>query len=127
MSLKKKSIALILSAIIGAGYALYITTYFGGTIFKSESAAAAAGVSIAAALVTPHMLCTVVAAIFNVIACFNNNSAFALTGAILYCCAAVLFLFYALFVVPSIILSFVGYARLKKLRKAALVSDKTSC
>lgn len=119
--MKKKSIALILSAIIGVGYALYITTYFGGSIFKSDNAMAAAGISIAAALVTPHMLCAVIAAIFNVIACFNNKSAFALTGAILYCCAAIVFLFYALFVVPSIILSFVGYARLKKLKKAALV------
>lgn len=70
---------------------------------------------IISGLVTPHMACVTLAAIFNVIAAATNKRGFALTGAVLYCVGAVLFLMYALFVVPSIVLSFVGYARLGKL------------
>ena len=66
------------------------------------------------------MVCVVVAAIFNVIAALANKRGFALVAAILYCVGAVLFLMYALFVVPSIILSFVGYAKLGKIAKSEL-------
>lgn len=111
---KKRSIPLIISAVLGVWYSIYITVHFGGAMFGSSSMAELAGGAIATALVTPHMVCVVVAAIFNTVACFTNKPAFALVGGILYSVGAVVFLLYALFVVPSIILSFAGYAQLKK-------------
>ena len=114
---RKRSIPLIISAVLGVWYSIYITVHFGGIMFGSSSVAELAGGAIATALVTPHMVCVVVAAIFNTVACFTNKPGFALVGGILYSVGAVVFLLYALFVVPSIILSFVGYAQLKK-RKA---------
>lgn len=117
---KKKSVALIISAVLGVLYSIYIISYFSGAISGTGSGAETIGGAIATALVTPHMVCVVVATIFNVIAALANKRGFALAGAILYCVGAVLFLMYAPFVVPSIILSFVGYAKLGKIAKSEL-------
>ena len=119
-SKKKRSITLIISAILGVAYSIYIISYFSNAMFGSDSTSEAIGGAIATALVTPHMVCVVIAAIFNVIACIGNKRAFALVGAILYCVGAVMFLLYAMFLIPSIILSFVGYAQLGKINKMAI-------
>jgi len=116
-SKKKRSVALIISAILGVAYSVYIISYFSKAMLGSGSTAEAIGGALATALVTPHMVCAVVGAIFNVIAAIGNKRAFALVGAILYCVGALVFLLYAAFLVPSIILSFVRYARLKKINK----------
>lgn len=114
---EKKSVILLISAILGVLYSIYIVTYFFGVSTSQEGAAEAIGAGIATALVTPHMICTVLAAIFNVLGWALNNRAFALTGAILYCVAAVLFLMYAPFVLVQIVLSFIGFARLKSIKQ----------
>jgi len=119
----KRSIALIVSAVLGVAYSVYIIAHFSGAIWGADSGAEAIGGVIATALVTPHMVCVVVAAILNAIAAITNNRSFALAGGILYCVGAVLFLLYALFVVPSIILSFVGYARLERMKRNAAVES----
>jgi len=61
----------------------------------------------------PHMICAVLAAIFNMLGWSMNSRGFALTGAILYAVAAVMFPLYAMFVLVQMVLSFVGFARLK--------------
>lgn len=111
----KRSKLLLISAILGAMYSVYLITYFGGGIFSSKDAAEAVGSAIATALVTPHMVLVVLATIFNWVAYFSNKRGFALTGAILYSVGGVIFILYIIFVIPSIILSFIGYAKLKKI------------
>lgn len=110
----KHSKLLLISAILGSIYAIYLIVYFGGGIAESKDAAEAAGRAIATALVTPHMILVVLAVIFNWVGYFSNKRGFALTGGILYSVAGVIFILYLIFLVPSIILSFVGYAKLKK-------------
>lgn len=110
----KHSKLLLISAILGSIYAIYLIVYFGGGIAESKDAAEAAGRAIATALVTPHMILVALAVIFNWIGYFSNKRGFALTGGILYSVAGVIFILYLIFLVPSIILSFVGYAKLKK-------------
>ena len=73
-----------------------------------------AGAAIATALVTPHMICTVLAVIFNGLGLFMNKRGFALTGAILYAVAIVMFIPYFMFIIIQMILSFVGFAKMKK-------------
>lgn len=114
-SKKKKSVALLISAILGILYAVYSIFYWGGASSGSTSAAYAIGAGIATALVMPHLVCAVLAAIFNTLGWAMNHRAFALTGAILYAVAMVLFPMYFMFVIVQMILSFVGFARLKKL------------
>lgn len=115
----KRSTTLLISAILGVAYSVYLVVYFSSAV--GGSGAKAIGGAIAATLVTPHMICVSIAAIFNVLGWLNNKRNFALVGAILYCVAALAFLLYAMFVIPSIILSFIGYSRLKTINKESTV------
>lgn len=108
-----KSALLLISAILGVAYAGYCIIYWSGTL-SSTSGWETVGAGIATALVMPHMICAILAAIFNVLGWGLNSRGLALTGAILYAVAAALFPMYALFVVVQMILSFIGFATLKK-------------
>lgn len=111
---KKKSTLLLISAILGVLYAIYSISYWGGAM-SGLSGAAVIGAGIATMLIMPHMMCAVLAAIFNVLGWSMSSRGFALTGAILYAVAAVLFPIYTMFVLVQMILSFVGFAKLKSL------------
>ncbi len=113
---KKRSKLLLISAIIGTLYALYIIIYFSSSLSSNDSAEAL-GAAIATALVMPHMILVVLAVIFNWVGYGTNKRGLALTGGILYSVAGVLFLMYIFFVIPSLVLSFVGYAKLKQINE----------
>ncbi len=110
---KKKSVLLLISAILGVLYAIYSIAYWNGAL-SGMSGAEAIGAGIATVLVMPHVICAVLAAIFNILGWAMSSRGFALTGAILYAVAAFLFPVYAMFVLIQMILSFVGFAKLKK-------------
>lgn len=111
----KRSKCLLVSWILGALYSVYIVIYFFGNTASQTDAAAAIGAGIATAIVMPHMLCTVLATIFNILGWAMNKRGFALTGAILYAVAMVMFPMYFFFVIVQMILSFVGFAKLKNI------------
>lgn len=113
-SASKKSTVLLISWILGVLYAIYGIIYWAGATSGTTDAASAIGAGIAAALVMPHMICAVLAAIFNVLGWALESRGFALTGAILYAVAIVLFPAYIMFVIIQMILSFVGFAAMKK-------------
>lgn len=115
--MKTKSKALLVSLVIGALYAIYLIVYFVGIMTSSSDGAEAAGAGIATILVTPHLVLIILAVIFNALGYFQNRSGFALTGGILYCVAAGVFLIYAPFCIIEIIFSFVGYSKVKKINK----------
>lgn len=111
----KKSKCLIISAILGIIYSIYLLSYFGSVLTNGQGAEAVGG-AIATAMVTPHMICVVLAAIFNLVGALMNKAGFALTAGILYSVAGVLFLPYIFFVIPMIVLSFVGFSSVKKIK-----------
>ncbi|MEF9921988.1 MAG: hypothetical protein RR744_03265 [Cellulosilyticaceae bacterium] len=113
---KKHSKALLISAILGVLYSIYLISYFTGAIGGSEGAEQV-GAALATVLVIPHMILVVLAMIFNWVAYFTNKRGFALTSGILYSVGGVMFLIYILFVIPSLVLSFVGYSNLKKINE----------
>lgn len=113
----KRSKCLLISAILGLIYSIYLIAHFSGGVFGSEDGIELAGAAIATALVTPHMILVVLATIFNWVAYFSNKRGFALTAGILYCVGGVIFIIYIIFVIPSIIFSFVGYSKLKSIEK----------
>ena len=120
---KKKSVCLAIGGLLGLAYFIYICVYFTGVNTSSTDAAEAIGGAIATALVTPHMICVAIAVIFNLVGFFANKPWAALTAGILYAVGGVLFLAYFMFVIPSMVLCFVGYARVKKFNnEAATVS-----
>lgn len=113
---KNRSKVLFIGALLATLYTIYLMMYFGESMNSSDSAEAIGG-AVATALVTPHMLLTGLGAIFSWIGFFIRRPWGALVGAILYCVGAVLFLVYAMFSIPLIILGFVGYSKQKKLVK----------
>jgi len=104
----------LISWIIGSAYAVYLFSYFGVAIGGSADTAEAVSASIAAALVTPHIICVCLAVIFNILSWAANIRWAALCGGILYSVALILFLPYFLFVVAEIVLFFIGFTKMKK-------------
>lgn len=113
---KKHSNTLLVSAILAIFYCSYIIGYFLGGITGTDGAEQL-GASIATAIVMPHIILVVLATIFNWVAYFSNKRGFALTAGILFSVAGVVFLPYIFFVIPSLVLSFVGYSNLKKINE----------
>ena len=70
---------------------------------------------LAGALVTPHIALGWIAVVLNLVAFLANSRGCALAAIILYAVSAVMFMMYALFVVPEIVLSIIGYVRLNKI------------
>ena len=112
---KKRSVLLLISAIIGMLYILYSISYWSGANASAAGGAEAVGAGLATALVFPHLICTGLAVIFNILGWAMNHRAFALVGGILYAVAMFLFPMYFMFVIVEVILSFVGFAKLKKI------------
>ncbi len=110
--MKKLNKFLLVSLILGVLYLIYLIAYFSGAV-GSTSGSEQAKAAIATALVTPHMIVVVLAVIFNALGLFMNKRGFALVGAILYAVAMVVFIPYFMFVVIQMILSFIGYAKMK--------------
>ena len=61
-------------------------------------------------VVMPHLICTVLAMIFNGLGLFHEKSWFALVGAILYTVAFSLIIPLLLLVIVEMILSYIGFA-----------------
>ena len=111
---KKLSILLLISFIIGAAYLVYSMVYWSGAVGSGDDIAEQIGVGLAATLVMPHLICTALAVIFNGLGVFLKKRGFALTGAILYSVALVLFPVYFMFVIVEMILSYIGFAKIPK-------------
>lgn len=116
--MNNKSKTAIISGILGALYSIYLIVYFGGAMDSTDGAEMVGG-GIASALVMPHMILVILGSIFMLIGAFINKAGFALTGAILFCVSAAAFIMYAPFVVPMIVLGFIGYSKIRKIKMMA--------
>ena len=111
---KNRSKVLFVCNILATIYVIYLLCYFLGSTASSDSTEALGG-AIATAIVMPHMFLMLLGAIFGWLGfCMRKNWG-ALVGAILYCVGAFMFLLYAMFSIPIIILGFIGYSNQKKL------------
>jgi hypothetical protein len=118
----KRSLLLLISAVLGL---VFFFVLVGGTFSRTDEMLSQAattaeevgvqlGTMIGAALLIPQMIATGIAVILNGVGWGIRSRGFALTGAIVYCVAAVLMIINAPFLLPSIVLSFVGYAKMRK-------------
>ena len=110
----KRSILLLIAAILGLAYLIYIITYFSGIIANSSSGTELIAGGIATALVMPHIICVGVAVIFNVIGWALKARWAALVAGILYAVSMACMFMYAVFVVIQMILCFIGFAKMKQ-------------
>lgn len=114
MEKQKLSKLLLISLIIGVAYLAYSANYWFGASAGVTDTAEQIGTGLATALVMPHLIFTVLAVVFNALGLFMRKRGFALTGAILYTVALVLFPMYFMFVIIEMILSYIGYAKMPK-------------
>ena len=114
MEKKKLSKTLLVAFILGVLYLLYSASYWSGAVSSSTDTAEQIGAGLAAAIVMPHLICTFIGVLFNGLGLFLRKRGFALTGAILYTVAMVLFPVYFFFVVVQAIISYIGFAKMKK-------------
>ncbi|WP_434305058.1 benzylsuccinate synthase [Clostridium botulinum] len=115
---KKRSKAFFTSIILATIYLIYIISYFYGILGDGDTAEQI-GSGLAAALVTPHIVVLAISVMFGWLAFGLSSSGFALTASILCTVAGVMFIPYIFFVIPSIILGFVGYANQKNINNKA--------
>ncbi|MCQ4935790.1 MULTISPECIES: hypothetical protein [Anaerotignum] len=113
----KKSKLLLVSGILGTLYLIYLITYFMGGMATDDQAQVIAG-GIATMLVMPHMLCVGIAVIFTWIGWALRARWGALVAGILYSVSILAMFIYAPFVIIQLILSFVGFAKMKKSNEA---------
>jgi hypothetical protein len=112
---ERRSKAAFWATILALAYGIYAIVYWAGTLSSTTDDAEAIGAGIASLLVLPHMLVTWLGVIFGLVGFFTRKAGFQLTAAILYAVAAVLFILYAFFLIPSIVLGFIGYSVQKKI------------
>lgn len=111
----KRKISLLISALVGSAYFAYIVYYMNNTLQNNTgSSAEQLGTGIGVALIMPHAALAGLAVLFNWLGFALNARWAALTGAILYCVAGLFMPIYLPFVLLQIVLSFVGFARIKK-------------
>ncbi|NFD83433.1 benzylsuccinate synthase [Clostridium botulinum] len=120
---KKRSKAFFTSIILATIYLIYIISYFYGILGQGDTAEQI-GSGLATALVTPHIVVLAISVMFGWLAFGLSSSVFALTASILYTVAGVMFIPYIFFVIPSIILGFVGYANQKNINNKAKAKRK---
>ncbi len=110
-----RSKVLFVSAVIGTLYVFYLISYFIGGTASAGSTEEAIGTGLATVLVAPHMFMVFLAVIFNWIGFAMNKKWAAITCGVLYSVAGFLFMLYIMFVIPCIVLSFVGVAQVGKI------------
>lgn len=113
----KKNVLLVIALVLGVLYVVYSLWYWYGGGAASNvgtDSAAQAGAGLAAMIVMPHLVLTLLAVVFNALATFMAKPAFALTAGILYAVAMALFPVYFFFVVVQMVLCFVAFAKMRK-------------
>ena len=119
---KKRSIFLLISFVLGALFLIILVPgvfnqtdkVVSQTANTLEDVGFQLGTVIGAALMIPQMITAGIALIMNGVGWGIRSRGFSLAGAILYCVAAVLMIFNAPFLLPSIVLSFIGFAKTEK-------------
>lgn len=117
----KRSLMLLIAAILGLIFFIVLVSQYAGigsTLDKQADSAEELGFQlgtmIGAALLLPQLVASGIAVILNAVGWGIRSRGFALAGAIVYCVAAVLMIINAPFLLPSIVLSFVGFAKMGK-------------
>ena len=116
---KKRSLWLLVAGIAATIYVLYLFVYYGNLVSSTDGVAHETAVTLTV-FIAPHLILTSIAVVFNWFAFVTNVRALAIGSGIVYiigCIAGILYLPSNLLVIPSAILSFVGFAKLKEINE----------
>ena len=107
---KKRSVMLLIASVLATAYLFYIVGYF------MEDIETTAG-TITAMLVLPHIAILFFGVVLGWLGYLTRKTPLLLTSAILYTASAIVFVMYAVFLLPSIILEFLGWHKQKQLNE----------
>lgn len=111
--MKKKSKLSLIAMILGILAAMLMIGVLFGSSNPSASQAERIGQGIGQMIVLPSVICMVVAVIFNVLGYFMVSRPLTLVSAIFYTLSLILMPLWGFLGIPSLILQFVSYSKLK--------------
>ena len=103
-----------LSAGAGVVYLLYLAYTFYSSYQESADAFYHIGIGLAYAIMMPHLICTIIAVILNIISIFVDNNAILLISAILYTVAMILLFGTFYYLLISTVLMYVAFCIFSK-------------
>lgn len=112
----KRSGTLFTACLLGLAYTVFLSIHFFGEVSNGE-AEAASGI-FALALIFPHIISLAAATFLCILAFLLNVRWLAIVAGISFVVAAALVLLYGLFVLPMIVLCFIGAATMGKIQMA---------
>lgn len=109
LSRQRRSLWLLAAGILGLAYFIFLIVYFYIAVPSSAASELGEGLgqfalALAYRMITPHIIGVALAVIANAVAWWTDNKWLALAAAVLYLVAALLFLNYWFFVLPSFLL-----------------------
>ena len=113
---QKRSVALLLGAIVATICMYFLVSYMGDTVNNMDrmSSAQQAGTGLAMMMVTPSVVVSGIGTIFAWLGWLMRMRGFALTAGILFAVAIGLMIPWFMYNIVQMILCFIGYARMKK-------------
>ncbi len=116
--LRKTSKVLLFSTALSTAYLIYLLSSFSSLDIDNENASVF--MLILLTLLVPHIITVILAVLLAWVAVFTHKPTIALISTLLYFIAATLFLLYAIFLLPSIILGFIGFFNQKNINNLEL-------
>lgn len=110
----RRSRTSLIAMILGIAVSLFQFSTLGSLGSTAATDAEKAGMAIGAAIVMPSVVTLVIAVILNIIGYFTRNRTVTLISAIFYSISIVLFPLWGFVAIPSMILQFVAFARMKR-------------
>lgn len=114
---RERSITAFLAVLFASMYLVYIIVSFNEFRNQAEDPAEQIAGAILTLFLLPHLVVTSIAVFLGWIGFGVKSSGLILSSAILYCVGSVMFLLLFFYLIPSIVLGFVGYATQKRLSK----------
>jgi hypothetical protein len=109
----KKPTVLLVSAIIATLWLIFAFYSFSSATGKATEMAEQIGAAIAGVMIIPFLIIASLGALFNWLGWALQKHGFAITAGVLYCVSLICFT-YTFGLVPCIVLTFIGVAKLKK-------------
>ncbi|MDY0318265.1 MAG: hypothetical protein RBQ64_06835 [Candidatus Izemoplasmatales bacterium] len=114
---KGRSITAFLSVLIASAYLVYLIISFRDFNNQSDNAGEQFFRALLTLFLLPHLVVTIIAVILGWVGFGMKSSGFVLSSAILYCVSSAMFLLVFFYLVPSIVLGFIGFAEQKRLSR----------
>jgi len=114
---KGRSITAFLAVPFASAYLVYFIISFRDFNNQSDNAGEQFFRALLTLFLLPHLVVTIIAVILGWVGFGMKSSGFVLSSAILYCVSSAMFLLVFFYLVPSIVLGFIGFVEQKRLSR----------